>query len=275
MGSVAWGHETHVGYFPQDHHEVLPDGAAKPLQIIWDTIPSEGTSTVRGHLGRMLFSGEDVNKPISALSGGEAARLVFCRIMVQKPNVLVLDEPTNHLDLEAIDALVQSLGAFEGTVLFVSHDRAFVSALATRILEVTEHGFRDFPGTYDEYLARSGDDHLDAETAVLRAKNEKANGAAVVAAVAPALSYEEQKRRKNRKKQLPGQRDEALAAIERAEKRKAAIGAMWCEPDFYERTGKAEVVALEREEKALGTEIEQLVARWEAIEAELATLEAG
>jgi ATPase subunit of ABC transporter with duplicated ATPase domains len=274
-GSVAWGHETHVGYFPQDHHEVLPDGAAKPLQIIWDTIPSEGTSTVRGHLGRMLFSGEDVNKSVSALSGGEAARLVFCRIMVQKPNVLVLDEPTNHLDLEAIEALVQSLSAFQGTVLFVSHDRAFVSALATRILEVTEQGFRDFPGTYDEYLARSGDDHLDAETAVLRAKNEKANGAAVVSAAAPTLSYEEQKRRKNRKKQLPGQRDEALAAIERAERRKAAIGAMWCEPGFYERTGKAEVVALEREEKALGTEIEQLVARWEAIEAELASLEAG
>jgi len=274
-GTVAWGHETHVGYFPQDHHEVLPDGAAKPLQIIWDTIPGEGTSTVRGHLGRMLFSGEDVNKPVSALSGGEAARLVFCRIMVQKPNVLVLDEPTNHLDLEAIDALVQSLSAFEGTVLFVSHDRAFVSALATRILEVTEHGFRDFPGTYEEYLARSGDDHLDVETAVLRAKSEKANGAVAAAVAVPALSYEEQKRRKNRKKQLPGQRDEALAAIERAEKRKAAIGAMWCEPGFYERTGKAEVVALEREEKALGTEIDQLVARWEAIEAELESLEAG
>jgi ATPase subunit of ABC transporter with duplicated ATPase domains len=274
-GSVAWGHETHVGYFPQDHHEVLPDGAAKPLQIIWDTIPAEGTSTVRGHLGRMLFSGEDVNKAVSALSGGEAARLVFCRIMVQKPNVLVLDEPTNHLDLEAIEALVKALTSFEGTVLFVSHDRAFVSALATRILEVTEQGFRDFPGTYDEYLARSGDDHLDVATAVLRAKTEKAGSAAAAPTAAPALSYEEQKRRNNRKKQLPGQRDEALAAIERAEQRKAAIAAMWCEPGFYERTGKEQVAALQNEERALGPQIEALLAKWEALEAELAGLEAG
>jgi ATPase subunit of ABC transporter with duplicated ATPase domains len=274
-GSVAWGHETHVGYFPQDHHEVLPDGNAKPLQIIWDTIPSEGTSTVRGHLGRMLFSGEDVNKPVAALSGGEAARLVFCRIMVQKPNVLVLDEPTNHLDLEAIDALVSALGSFEGTVLFVSHDRAFVSALATRILEVTEHGFRDFPGTYDEYLSRCGDDHLDAEAAVLRAKRDKVNGAGAGPAAALGLSWDEQKRRNNRKKQLPGQRDDVLKSIEKAEQRKAAIAAMWCEPGFYERTSKADVVALEREERTLGADIDQLVARWEALEAEIASLEAG
>jgi energy-coupling factor transporter ATP-binding protein EcfA2 len=193
--------------------------------------------------------------------------------MVQKPNVLVLDEPTNHLDLEAIDALVAALSAFEGTVLFVSHDRAFVSALATRILEVTEQGFRDFPGTYDEYLSRCGDDHLDAEAAVLRAKRDKAPVAAPSGV--PTLSWDEQKRRNNRKKQLPAQRDEALAAIERAEKRKAAIGAMWCEAGFYERTSKADVVALEREERALGTEIDQLVARWETLEAELASLEAG
>jgi ATPase subunit of ABC transporter with duplicated ATPase domains len=178
-GKVAWGYETRVGYFAQDHHDLLADGAAKPLNVIWDVIPQEGTATVRGHLGRMLFSGEDVNKPVSALSGGEAARLVFCRIMVQKPNVLVLDEPTNHLDLEAIEALVESLRAFEGTVLFVSHDRAFVSALATRVLEVTPQGFRDFPGTYEEYLARCGDDHLDAEAVALKEKRDNS-------AVAPA-----------------------------------------------------------------------------------------
>jgi ATPase subunit of ABC transporter with duplicated ATPase domains len=273
-GTVGWGYETRVGYFAQDHHEVLADGAAKPLQVIWDAIPQEGTSTVRGHLGRMLFSGEDVNKPVSALSGGEAARLVFCRIMVQKPNVLVLDEPTNHLDLEAIEALVQALAAFEGTVLFVSHDRAFVSALATRILEVTEQGFRDFPGTYEEYLARCGDDHLDAEATVLRAKRDKATAAGAPAAASSPLSWEDQKRRKNRKKQLPAQRDEVLASIERAEQRKAAIAAMWCEPGFYERTAKADVSALEREERALGPQIDELVAKWAELEAEIASLAA-
>ena len=217
----------------------------------------------------MLFSGDDVNKPVAALSGGEAARLVFCRIMVQQPNVLVLDEPTNHLDLEAIAALVEALQAFEGTLLFVSHDRAFVSSLATRILEVTPQGFRDFPGTYSEYLARAGDDHLDAEQVSLREKRDKA---AAPAATAPALSREEQKRRSNRKKQLPVQRDEVLAKIEQAEARKAAIAAQWCEPGFYERTAKDEVSALEREEQALGAEIAVLIEKWEALEAEIASL---
>jgi ABC-type multidrug transport system ATPase subunit len=219
----------------------------------------------------MLFSGEDVNKPISALSGGEAARLVFCRIMVSQPNVLVLDEPTNHLDLEAIGALVDALRAYEGTVLFVSHDRAFVSALATRILEVTEQGFRDFPGTYDEYLSRCGDDHLDAEQVVLRAKRDKAEQAQPAVG---ALSWEEQKRRNNRKKQLPAQRDDVMAAIERAEQRKAAIQADWAKPEFYATTDKARVSELEREEQALGAEITALMAKWEALEAEIASLTA-
>ncbi|HVY29141.1 MAG TPA: ABC-F family ATP-binding cassette domain-containing protein [Polyangiaceae bacterium] len=272
-GSSSWGYETRVGYFAQDHHELLRDGNATPLQIIWDTIPQEGTSTVRGHLGRLLFSGDAVSKPVSALSGGEAARLIFCRIMVQKPNVLVLDEPTNHLDLEAIEALVQALQAFEGTVLFVSHDRAFVSALATRILEVTEQGFRDFPGTYAEYLARCGDDHLDAEAVVLRARADKAP--AEGAPVAGALSWEEQKRRNNRKKQLPAQRDEVLATLEVKEQRKAVIAAQWGDPGFYEKTSKEQVAALEREEQQLSREINDLVAKWEALEAEIASLSAS
>ncbi len=270
-GKVSWGYETHVGYFAQDHHDLLADGDATPLDVIWSTIPQEGTATVRGHLGRMLFSGDDVEKPVSALSGGEAARLVFCRIMVQRPNVLVLDEPTNHLDLEAIAALVQALQAYEGTVLFVSHDRAFVSALATRILEVTEQGFRDFPGSYEEYLSRSGDDHLDAEQVALKAKREKVEAAAPRAA---ALSWEEQKRRNNRRKQLPLQRDEVMAAIDRAEQRKAAIQADWGRPEFYATTDSARVAELEREERALTEEIAALMSKWEALEAELASLTA-
>jgi len=270
-GSVKWGHETRVGYFPQDHREVLPDAAATPLDVVWAAVPSEATTYVRGQLGRVLFSGEDVTKKVGALSGGEAARLVFCRIMVERPNVLVLDEPTNHLDLEAIHALMDALRAFDGTVVFVSHDRAFVSALATRILEVTPQGFRDFPGTYDEYLAKLGDDHLDAEAVVLRARKERsrATGSERPASVPSGLSWEEQKRRKNRQKQLPQLRDAAMAAIEDAEARKAAIHARWCEPGFYDRTPAAEVAALEAEEKGLDPRIASLTDEWEALEKEL------
>ncbi|MGZ3422948.1 MAG: ABC-F family ATP-binding cassette domain-containing protein [Polyangiales bacterium] len=265
-GTVRWGHEAHVGYFAQDHHEILEDPEATPLSVIWDQVPREGTSYVRGQLGRVLFSGEGVEKKVGSLSGGEAARLVFCLLAVQHPNVLVLDEPTNHLDLESIDALVEALKAFDGTVLFVSHDRAFVSALATRILEVNEQGFRDFPGTYDEYLARCGDDHLDADAVVLRAKKDQTT----TKSVESALSWEEQKRRKNRQKQLPARRDELVAKIDAAEARRAAIQAHWCEPGFYEKTSKEEIERLEAEEKALGPAIDALIAEWEAIEAEIA-----
>ncbi|MDB4943860.1 MAG: family ATPase [Labilithrix sp.] len=274
-GTVKWGHETRVGYFAQDHHDTLIDPDATPLDVIWNTVPKAETSFVRGALGRVLFSGDDVQKKVGALSGGEAARLVFCRIMVEKPNVLVLDEPTNHLDLESIDALSQALRSFEeGTIVFVSHDRAFVSSLATRILEVTPGGFRDFPGTYDEYLERCGDDHLDADAVVLKAKKEKvvpAEGAGP-AKTETALSWEEQKKNANRVKQLPKRRDEVVAAIEVAEARKAAIQTHFCEAGFYEKTPKAEIEKLEAEDRALGPKIEALLAEWESLETELASL---
>src|SRR6185295_16113503 len=135
--------------------------------------PTETTNYVRGHLGRMLFSGDDVDKPAAALSGGEAARVIFARLAVQKPNILVLDEPTNHLDLETIEALTEALQKREGTLLFVSHDRHFVSQLATRIIELRPDGMRDFQCGYDEYLEREGADHLDSTAVLMRAKNEK------------------------------------------------------------------------------------------------------
>jgi ATPase subunit of ABC transporter with duplicated ATPase domains len=156
--------------------------------------------------------------------------------------------------------------------VFVSHDRAFVSALATRILEVTEDGFRDFPGTYDEYLAKCGDDHLDADVVVLRAKKDREAAGAPPKAEAGALSWEEQKRRKSRQKQLPARRDKIFAAIEAAEARKAEIHALWCQPGYAERTLKSQIFALEEEEKSLGPKIEALVAEWEALEKEIEEL---
>ena len=268
-GSVKWGHEARVGYFAQDHHEALVDPDETPLDVVWNTIPKAETAYVRGELGRVLFSGADVEKKVGSLSGGEAARLVFCRIIVQKPNVLVLDEPTNHLDMEAIDALATALETFEdGTLLFVSHDRAFVARLATRILEVTPQGFKDFPGTYDEYLARAGDDHLDADAVVLRAKKDRETSA--TKADDAAVSWEEKKRRANRLKQLPARRDEVLKAIDVAEARKAAIAAEWCKPGYYEKTPAAEVQALEAEDRALAAKIEGLLSEWELLEKEIA-----
>ena len=275
-GTVRFGHEVRPGYFAQDHHEILPEADVTPLDYLWEACPTEGTSFVRGQLGRVLFSGQDVEKKVGTLSGGEAARLIFARIIVEKPNVLVLDEPTNHLDLEAIHALVEGVKAFDGTVIFVSHDRWFVSELATRILEVTPDGFRDFPGTYREYLERCGDDHLDAEAVVLKAKETK-EGRAPSGKPPPAqgVSWEEQKRRRNRQNALPPRRDKVLADIEAAEARKGVIAARYAEPSFYMSTPKAEIEALEREDKDLGKKIEAWLAEWEAIEKELVALSLG
>jgi energy-coupling factor transporter ATP-binding protein EcfA2 len=266
---VRFGHEVRAGYFAQDHHELLRNEAMTPLDYLWEAVPTEGTATVRGQLGRLLFSGPDVEKSIGSLSGGEAARLIFCRIIAERPNLLVLDEPTNHLDLEAIGALVDGLRAFEGTVLFVSHDRWFVSQLATRILEVTPTGLRDFPGTYAEYLERCGDDHLDADAVVLRSKaspsrERQADG-----------SWEEQKRRRNRLDALPGRRDKVLASIESAEARRKAILDAYTEPGFFERTSKDEIDRLGREDAELKERIDAWMGEWEEIESELAQLGKG
>ncbi|HEX6747320.1 MAG TPA: ATP-binding cassette domain-containing protein, partial [Longimicrobium sp.] len=175
-GQADWGYETHVGYFAQDHHEQFdtPDRTAE--QWLWDFCPGRDRGFVRGQLGLMLFSGDDGQKRLGALSGGEAARLVFSKLMMEQPNVLVLDEPTNHLDLESIEALVAALQGYEGTLILVSHDRWFVSQLATRVVEISRAGIRDFLGTYEEYVHACGDDHLDADTVVLKAKREEKKG---------------------------------------------------------------------------------------------------
>jgi ATPase subunit of ABC transporter with duplicated ATPase domains len=265
-GIAQWGHEVRVGYFPQDHREVLDDPDSTPLALVSDAMPGESPSAIRGQLGRVLFSGEDVDKKVAMLSGGEAARLLFALLAVRRPNVLVLDEPTNHLDLESIHALVEALRAFPGTVIFVSHDRWFVSELATRIVELTPTGPRDFPGTYPEYLERCGDDHLDADAVALKARRERQQQPA------DTSGWEEQKRKRNRSAKLPVERDKVLAEIEAAEARKQAITNLYCTPGFFERTSKEEVAALEREQADLGPRIDTLMARWEDLEQQIAAL---
>jgi ATPase subunit of ABC transporter with duplicated ATPase domains len=175
-GGVEWGYEAQRGYFAQDHHEELEDLAGTAEQWLWSYCPDKDRGFVRGHLGMMLFSGDDGEKRLSALSGGEAARLVFSKLALEQPNVLVLDEPTNHLDLESIEALVAGLQAYEGTLILVSHDRWFVGQLASRVVEISRAGIRDFLGTYEEYVHSCGDDHLDADAVVLKARKEDRKG---------------------------------------------------------------------------------------------------
>ncbi|MEZ7979207.1 MAG: ATP-binding cassette domain-containing protein [Myxococcota bacterium] len=172
-GASEWGYEAHPGYVAQDHKEQIGSDRMSLDEWLGNICPQQSIGFVKGHLAAVLFSGDESKKKLEALSGGEAARMLFAKQAVLKPNVLILDEPTNHLDLEAIEALVQAVQAYDGTVIFVSHDRWFVNELATRIVEITPEGVQDFNGGYDEYLTRAGEDHLNAQEVVRKARESK------------------------------------------------------------------------------------------------------
>ncbi len=270
-GTSEWGYEARPGYFAQDHREQLGGGRQTLESWLWDLVPGEPIGFVRGKLGQVLFSGDEVEKTIGNLSGGEAARLVFCRLMVERPNVLVLDEPTNHLDLEAIEALVEALEDYDGTLIFVSHDRWFVSRLAERIVEITADGLRDFRGSYDEYLEKCGDDHLDAEAVLLRVRRDRRRERAA----GRDGGGESDAAARKRLRQLTGRRDELTAAIERLEGRVHDINETFCDPAYFERTPREKVRKLEGEQKGLSAQIDERMAEWQALEEEIAALEAG
>ncbi|MEG9435584.1 ATP-binding cassette domain-containing protein [Edaphobacter sp. HDX4] len=153
-GTVKWGHEAQIGYFAQDHKGSIQLGTTA-AEWLHQFDPQASREDIRGILGQMLFRGEEGNKKTDALSGGEAARLLFCKLMLQKPNILVLDEPTNHLDLESINALNQALQKYEGTVFLVTHDEDLIDEVGTRIwhFEGGPADFRitDHKGPYEEY----------------------------------------------------------------------------------------------------------------------------
>jgi ATPase subunit of ABC transporter with duplicated ATPase domains len=148
-GTLRWGHEVSVGYLPQDHTGAIEKGMAA-VEWLHRFDPDSSRQEIHGLLGQMLFSGEEGLKPTHALSGGETARLLFCRLMLLKPNVLVLDEPTNHLDLEAINALNIALQKYEGTVLLVTHDEDLLEEVGTRVWQFDRGRIVDFKGTYEE-----------------------------------------------------------------------------------------------------------------------------
>jgi ATPase subunit of ABC transporter with duplicated ATPase domains len=155
-GNVIWGHEVTVGYFPQDFgYTIDKSKGISALDWLWQFKPQAPQEEIRAALGQMLFSGEDALKPTSGLSGGECARLIFCKLMIQKPNFLVLDEPTNNLDLESNNALNIALQKYEGTVLLVTHDEDVLDEVATRVWHFQGGKIEDFKGSYEDFQSRT------------------------------------------------------------------------------------------------------------------------
>ncbi len=153
-GSIKWAEKAQIGYFAQDHNEDFEKDVSLTDWIVPWTKEGDDEQVIRGTLGRMLFSGDNIKKSVKVLSGGEQSRMLFAKLTLQKDNVLILDEPTNHLDMESIESLNNALEDYEGTIVFVSHDRTFVSSLATRIIEFTDNGLVDYKGNYEDYLAQ-------------------------------------------------------------------------------------------------------------------------
>lgn len=155
-GTVKWSENANIGYYAQDHeHFFQNDLNLFEWMQQWGG-PTDDEQSIRGTLGRLLFSGHIIDKKAKVLSGGEKGRMMFGKLLLQKPNILLMDEPTNHMDMESIESLNMALEQYEGTLFFVSHDREFVSSLATRIFDMTENGIVDFDGRYEEYLASQG-----------------------------------------------------------------------------------------------------------------------
>ena len=157
-GTVKWSENASIGYYAQDHAEDFDnDLSVFDWMSQWKQ-EGDDEQVVRGFLGRLLFSQDDIKKPAKVLSGGEKGRMLFGKLMMQKPNILVMDEPTNHLDMESIESLNMALEMYQGTLIFVSHDREFVSSLATRVIEITPERVVDFSGNYEDYLRSKGID---------------------------------------------------------------------------------------------------------------------
>jgi len=152
VGTVKWSENAAIGYYAQDHAVYFEEN-----RTLFDWMGRWGKKgddeqVIRGTLGRLLFSQDDINKSVNVISGGEQGRMLFGKLMLQRNNIMLMDEPTNHLDMESIESLNLALDNYPGTLIFVSHDREFVSSLATRIIELTPTGIVDFHGTYEDYL---------------------------------------------------------------------------------------------------------------------------
>ena len=257
-GSYKWGYETHTSYFAQDHHEELK-GKISAYDWLHAYAPNENVGIIRGLLGKVLLVGDEANKNLSALSGGESARLLFARIMLEKCNVLILDEPTNHMDLEGVESLSDALKKYEGTVFLVSHYRHLVSNVGTRIIELTSSGVRDYSGSYGDYLEKFGEDYLsiDRSFSLSRKKSKEYNS------FKEELNYEKRKKLQREITKLKKEANYYEILVEETEQKISAIEKKFEIEDFFVETSHADVLKLQNEKNKLNEELSKNLKQWE------------
>lgn len=258
-GSFTWGFGAHTAYFPQDHAREA-SGSISLLDWLGEQDTSASQEKLRGILALVLFSGDDVHKPVKVLSGGETARLILAKMMLVKQNVLIFDEPTNHLDMESIDALLHALENYTGTILIVSHNRYFISRLATRIIEMSHDGLLDFKCNYEEYMEKRSVDLLNASKAM-----RNAGGAATKPQSAPV---EKQNQNDNKKSQREkGQQEKKIAAAEekchKIEKAIQEINTLLCSDGYFKKTSEDEQQRTLQKKASLEAELQIALIEWE------------
>ncbi|MYA19825.1 MAG: ABC-F family ATP-binding cassette domain-containing protein [Chloroflexi bacterium] len=263
-GAAELGYETQLGYFAQDVDAELR-GAESAFAWLGSATGESEHGTLRAMLGRMLFSGDDVHKRIGSLSGGESARLLLAALMLRRPNLLVLDEPTNHLDLEGRAALMRALRDYPGTLVFVSHDRHFVSGVGTRVLVLRPDGFEDVAGTYEQYLERRGDDFLSAGIASPRQRRGSGSGAG-------ARGYAASKEQRRRHARLMRRVEQLEREIAEVEAQLAPIAARFADNDYYSRVTLDEIRADEGRQRDLQVQLEAALRGWEQAAQDLEAL---
>lgn len=257
-GAFTWGFETHCAYFPQDHAREV-HGKQTLLDWLGQYDTKATRETLQKVLARALFSGDDVSKPTSILSGGETARLIVAKMMLVKQNILIFDEPTNHLDMEAIEALLKALESYAGTILFVSHNRYFVEKLATRVIEMTQEGIHDFKCTYGEYVQKRELDHLDINKAMkLSCSTTPKNSQE-----APKQSHQDQKKIQRQRDQLQRKVEAAEKACHTLECSLKELNDQLCQPNFYSHTPKEEQAALLEKKERIENELATVLLDWE------------
>jgi ATP-binding cassette, subfamily F, member 3 len=254
-GEFRYGSNVKIGYYDQEQANLSSN--KRVLDELWDEYPLKSEKEIRTVLGNFLFSGDDVLKPVSALSGGEKARLALAKLMMEKANFLILDEPTNHLDLDSKEVLENALIDYPGTILFVSHDRYFINRIATKVYELSTDGITEYLGDYDYYVAKKAEMLELERLASEENKIEKTNTATA------KLSYEQEKEAKKLERQRKRRIEEIETEIAKIEDLIAQKEELLCDPETYQDHEK--VQQLTSEVETMKERLETLMEEWESL----------
>ncbi|HEP1496560.1 TPA: ABC-F family ATP-binding cassette domain-containing protein [Streptococcus pyogenes] len=249
-GEVKYGANVEIGYYDQTQSHLTSSNTV--LEELWQDFSTTPEVDIRNRLGAFLFSGDDVKKSVAMLSGGEKARLLLAKLSMENNNFLVLDEPTNHLDIDSKEVLENALIDFDGTLLFVSHDRYFINRLATKVLEITENGSTLYLGDYDYYLEKKAELEELARLAAGETVEETKEASATV--------YQLQKANQKERRRLTRRYEEIEARLETIEERIGAI-----QEDMHASNDTAQLIAWQKEWDQLDQEQEALMEEWETI----------